>query len=240
MVGAFHYSEKKKSRGQQTDSISLLCYTKASMRCQTVKTYTSRIAIGPPCEVLCRFNVCLVCAQACACDLLYTSVYCLSEFIHLCARLPVRKFLHLCILWVPLPLSVRACMFNTPPSFFTNLILWSILLKSVALTLYVSRPDKWKHARARRRRRKKKCYTSWSTIRASLPREALEGSLGLQLALKICNCALQLLIGVSELWFVWFRIGRISSNYYLLQLCLHCLFVRDRKRGISPFIKLVF
>lgn len=37
---------------------------------------------------------------------------------------------------------------------------------------------------------------------ASLPREALEGSLGLQLALKLSNCALQLPAGVSELWFV--------------------------------------
>lgn len=48
-----------------------------------------------------------------------------------------------------------------------------------------------------------------------MPREALEGSLGLQPALKMCDSALQLPVGVSELWF---RIGGISSNYYLLQL----------------------
>lgn len=67
---------------------------------------------------------------------------------------------------------------------------------------------------------------------ASLPREALEGSPGLQVAsaLKICNCALQLLVGVSELRFVWLRIGRISSNYNLLQLCLCCTLCKRHKK----------
>lgn len=72
---------------------------------------------------------------------------------------------------------------------------------------------------------KRNCYTSWDTMTASLPREALEGSPWAATSKRFQKSATvpsNYWLELRELWFVSLRMGRISSNYNLLQLCLHC------------------
>ena len=163
--------KQKKCRGQQTDSISLFFFTKDGMCCQTVKTYTSRIVIGPPREVLHRFHVCGVCVQArvfcewARCECVCVCV-CFDICVCTCRSVCV---LHKCV-YASLCAYIRSvCSFSTHLSTlirFTE-VLWGT---SVA-------PINGKYTRAGR---KKTCYTPWSTMTASLPREApLQSSLGL-------------------------------------------------------------
>lgn len=119
------YWEEKKCRGQQTDSISLLSYTKDSMSCQTVKTYTWRIVIGPPYEFLDRCYVCGVCVQACLCDCAWISV---------CVRI-----------WAFIPTRVCECIVCL--LIWQTFKLWSIHFTEVCrASLHISRPAKWKYA----------------------------------------------------------------------------------------------
>lgn len=102
--------KEKKCRGQQTDSISLLCFTKDGMCCQTVKTYTSRIVIGPPCEALHRFNVCHICVQACVWLTLCICVP--SEWLYMyilvCVCMSVYAHVLMCVYFISL--SPFACV----------------------------------------------------------------------------------------------------------------------------------
>lgn len=114
---AAFYWEEKKCRGQQTDSISLLWYTKDSMSCQTVKTYTSRIVICPPYEFLDRCYVCGVCVQACV-VFLYMWL-CMNKCV--CPHFSV--YSNPC-LWV-----------HSMSAYLTNLQLWSIRFTEVCTSV---------------------------------------------------------------------------------------------------------
>lgn len=139
--------------------------------------------------------LCLRCTSVCV---LCTSWHVCSD-IRVCTR-PSGCVLHECVrIWAFL--HVRAHIFRMSASFWQTFdsdpFHWSLQLSFCASVDLIT-------GNMPGQEEKKNCYTSWGTMTASLPREALEGSLGLQLAnaLNICNCALQLLVGVSELWFV--------------------------------------
>ena len=187
--------KQKKCRGQQTDSISLFFFTKDGMCCQTVKTYTSRIVIGPPREVLHRFHVCGVCVQARVfCEWARCECVCVCVFWHLCVHMSQRlrtSQVRLCI-FVRV-YSERLLLLDT--SLDSDPFYWSLMR-------HVSRPDKWKIHQGRK---KKNLLHSMKHndgfIAQGGPPPELPRALTSKRFLKICNSGLQLPAGVSELWF---------------------------------------
>ncbi len=101
------------------------------------------------CEVLLRFYVCGVCIQAC--------VFCMSDCAWACTCILTPVYAHVLMFVYFMRAStfkrVFVCVYSICLLLCWQTLHWSLLLKSAALILHVSRPDKWKYARARRRKK---------------------------------------------------------------------------------------